>query len=544
MKLLKYFYIITLLFATVSCKKFLDTKPTDFLAPETYYTTEEQLNAALMGGFDPLGWETMYGNNLYSNLTMCTDESFWNRSGQTTGTQVNVFDYSNIDVSSLWAACYTGIERMNMLIANIAKPTMDETKRQNILGQALFLRGYYYFLLASNFGGVPLKLEPQPSVTNPNNINVPRSSVNEVYTQVLKDMTDAESKLNTITANGNPGSISKTACQGILARVCLTMAGSPLKDATKFADALTWAKKVQTSGEHALLSTFDAALTTSAYSQIFINEMADKYDIKESIWEVEFYGNRISDSYVESGRLGNTIGLAFSPSTDSPDSIGYSYGFANTTRRHYLRYGNGDLRRDWAIAPFRYNNAAPFARVNWTVSQIYNRNVGKWRRSFEKLTPKNKNYTPTNFPILRYADVLLMIAEAENEVNGPTGTAYDALNQVRRRAYGLSLTATSAVADAPAGMDKDAFRTFIQEERSRELCFEGLRKGDLIRWGIYVSRMNEIGSEIANDATNPSFKWGGLGGQSVTDRNTLLPIPSTEMSVNKAITSADQNPGW
>ncbi|HRN46418.1 MAG TPA: RagB/SusD family nutrient uptake outer membrane protein [Niabella sp.] len=544
MKYIKYFFILILVISVSSCKKFLDTKPPDFLAPETYYSTEDQLNNALMGVYDPLGWETMYGNNLFANLTICTDESFWNRAAQTTGTQVNVFDYSNIDVANLWAACYTGIERANMLIANVKKPQMDEAKRENILGQAMFLRGYYYFLLVTNFGGVPLKTVPQPSVSNPVYINVPRSSIKDVYTQILSDMTEAEGKLNTITANGNPGYISKTACQGILARVNLNMAGFPLNETARYAEALSWVKKVEASGEHALNTTFNSSLTNSAYSQIFINQMRDEYNIKESIWEVEFYGNRISDAFVEAGRLGNTIGLAFSPSVDSPDSLGYSYGFANTTRRHYLRYDNADQRRDWAIAPFRYNNTAPFARVNWTASTIYNRNVGKWRRSYEKLTPKNKNYTPTNFPLLRYSDVLLMIAEAENEVNGPTTTAYNALNQVRRRAYGVSLAAASPTADAPAAMGKDNFRTFIQEERSRELCYEGLRKYDLIRWGIYVARMNEIGNEIATDATNTAFKWGGLGGQSVSERHVLLPIPSTEMSVNKAITAKDQNPGW
>ncbi len=544
MKYIKYFFILIMVISISSCKKFLDTKPTDFLAPETYYSTEDQLNNALMGVYDPLGWETMYGNNLFANLTICTDESFWNRAAQTTGTQVNVFDYSNIDVASLWAACYTGIERANMLIANVKKPQMDETKRENILGQAMFLRGYYYFLLVTNFGGVPLKTEPQPSVSNPVYINVPRSSIKDIYTQILSDMTEAEGKLNTITANGNPGYISKTACQGILARVNLTMAGYPLNETARFAEALSWAKKVEASGEQVLNTAYNSSLTNSAYSQIFINQMRDEYNIKESMWEVEFYGNRISDAFVESGRLGNTIGLAFSPSVDSPDSLGYSYGFANTTRRHYLRYDNADQRRDWAIAPFRYNNTAPYARVNWTASTIYNRNVGKWRRSFEKLTPKNKNYTPTNFPLLRYADVLLMIAEAENEVNGPTTTAYNALNQVRRRAYGVSLATASPTADAPAAMSKDNFRTFIQEERSRELCYEGLRKYDLIRWGIYVARMNEIGNEMANDPTNTTFKWGGLGGQSVSEKHVLLPIPSTEMSVNKAITAKDQNPGW
>jgi len=260
MKYFKYLFFIMVLASASSCKKFLDTKPSDFLAPETFYATDAQLISALAAVYDPLGWETMYGNNLFSNLTIATDESFWNRSAQTTGTQVYSFDYAHADVSGLWAACYTGIERANILIANINKPEMDETKRQDILGQALFLRGYYYFLLASNFGGAPLKLVPQPSVSDAQYINVPRSSVNDVYTQVLKDLTDAEGKLNSIVSNNNAEAISKTAVQGILARVCLTMAGSPVNDASKYAEALSWAKKVQSSGMHSLNTTYDASL--------------------------------------------------------------------------------------------------------------------------------------------------------------------------------------------------------------------------------------------------------------------------------------------
>lgn len=542
MKYIKFFLVIAAFSSLGSCSKnFLETRPTDFLSPETYYQTEAQLNSALMGVYDPLGLETMYGNNLFSNLVIATDEGFWNRNAQTTGTMVYNFDFTNADVAGLWAACYQGIERANMLIANINKPEMDESRRQNILGQALFLRGYYYFLLVNNYGGVPLKLEPQVS---PNDVNKPRVAAAEIYAQVLKDMTEAESKLNTITTNSNPGAISKTGAQGILARVCLKMAGYPLNDNSKYAEALSWAKKVEASGEHALKTTFTSPFANSAYAQIFIDHAREKaYDIKENLWEIEFYGNRISDSYQEAGRLGNTLGLAFG-GPDNIDSLGYSYGFVNTTRRHYLRYGNGDLRRDWAIAPFRQNNASPYARVAWTASTIYNRNVAKWRRNTEQLVPKNKNYTPINFPVLRYADVLLMIAEAENEVSGPTLVAYNALNQVRRRAYGLSLTTTSVVADAPDGMSKDAFRTFIQEERARELCYEGVRKDDLIRWGIFVQRMNEIGIEMETDATNTAFKWGSLAGKNVTERHLLLPIPSSEMSVNKAITPADQNTGW
>lgn len=534
-----YFFYLTALAALggiSSCKKFLDTKPTDFIAPETYYSTEAELNTALIGVYDVLGQQSMYGNGLFNQLAACSDESFYNRSAQTTGVMVNVYDYSNADVSDFWTSAYQGIERANMLIANIDKPKMDETKRKNILAQAKFLRGYYYYLLVISFGDVPLKLTPQASVQD---VNVPRTPAKEVYNQILADMKEAEANLNTVTANGVPSYISKTGCQGILARVCLSMAGYPVNDNAKYAEALIWAQKVESSGEHILRTTYDAAITNSSYSQVFINMTQDKYDIKESIWEVEFWGNR-TDAYLESGRVGNVNGIQF---TGDADSIGYSYGFHNTTLRHFNRYGNGDKRRDWAIAPYRYTNVTTTpTRANWNASQIYNRNMGKWRRSYEILTPKHKNYTPENFPLLRYSDVLLMIAEAENEVNGPTGTAYNALNQVRRRGYELPINSVNATADAPAGMSKDAFRTYIQEERARELCFEALRKNDLIRWGIYVQRMNDVGNEMDNATANPNFRFGAMGGKNVTQRDLLFPIPAAEMNINKAI--KENNPGW
>jgi hypothetical protein len=111
-------------------------------------------------------------------------------------------------------------------------------------------------------------------------------------------------------------------------------------------------------------------------------------------------------------------------------------------------------------------------------TNIYSRNCAKWRREYELASPKNKNYTPTNFPILRYADVLLMHAEAENEVNGATAEALASLNLVRKRA---GLTDTTIA-------DQDGLRMEIRNERARELCFEGVRRHDLIRWGIYARR--------------------------------------------------------
>src|SRR5690606_7211382 len=109
-------------------------------------------------------------------------------------------------------------------------------------------------------------------------------------------------------------------------------------------------------------------------------------------------------------------------------------------------------------------------------SQLYNRDCGKWRVYEEQLSPKNRNVGPTNFPVLRYADALLMFAEAENEISGPTDSAYWALNQVRIRAKAYMYNGQNAPT-------KEVLRSVLREERARELCYEALRKFDLIRWG-------------------------------------------------------------
>lgn len=525
-----------LLLSFTACKKFLDTKPSDNAAPEFYYSTEGELNTALIGVYDPLSSDLLYGNNIFTFLDACSDEGFYARSAITTGAQVYNYDFGNAEIRDHWRTLYQGIERANLLIANINKPAMDSTKRKVILAQAKFLRGFYYFELVKNYGDVPLKTTPTASVTE---VNIVRTAAKDVYAQVIKDMTEAEADLPTSTSLGIPSRVSKTTAAGMLARVCLFAAGYPVLDATKYADALAWAKKVKASGEHALRETFDASLTNSAFSQIFINHAQDKYDVKESMWEAEFSGNRV-EAYLESGRVGNNNGIQFTPGTLAvDDTIGYCYGFIGVTKRLYDLYGAGDLRRDWAIAPYNYNNNTQ-ARNYFSSTQIYNRNPGKWRRSFELLKPKNKNWTPINFPLLRYADVLLMLAEAENQVNGPTAIAYDAINQVRRRGYGISTVTASVVADLPAGLSKAQFQQAIQDERARELCFEALRRTDLIRWGIFVTTMNSVGNEIATTAP-ANFSYAGLGGRNVSARHVFFPIPAAEVSVNKLAT---QNPGW
>ncbi|MDP4292365.1 MAG: RagB/SusD family nutrient uptake outer membrane protein, partial [Bacteroidota bacterium] len=296
MRSLFFLIIAVLSLGMLSCSKFLDTVPTDSLTQTAYYNTESNLNSALAGVYQPLCSAGLYGDNMFDQLGASTDEGFYARSTQTSGIMVYNFDYGNSDLNNFWSQLYQGIERANLLIKNINVAKMDSTKRQVILGETLFLRGYYYYLLASNFGDVPLKTQPTSSVTN---VNIPRTPVKDVYKQVLADMQAAEGKVNTATAIGYGGHVSKTTVEGILARVCLTMAGYPLYDDSKYADALAWATKVQASGEHSL---------NSSYSQVFINLHQDLYDVKESMWEVENEGTG-AEGFGNSNRLGNTNGI-------------------------------------------------------------------------------------------------------------------------------------------------------------------------------------------------------------------------------------------
>lgn len=656
-----------LLTSLAGCKKFLTTKPQSFLSPDQYYTGSNLTNA-LAGVYNPLFQSTLYGNSYFSSLQACTDESFYGGAGRTltTGPEVYNYDYGNSIINGIWTTLYTGIERANELIAHI--DINDSSKAvQAAYGESLFLRGYYYYMLVTYFGGVPLKTTPTSGISN---LNEARASVADVYKQIVSDMTAAESKVYNATDLNYSSRVSKTTVEGILARVCLSMAGYPLQDKSQYANALSWAQKVVSSGIHSL---------NPSYKQVFINEAADIYDIKENMWEVDFSGNN-STAQTTGGRNGNANGIPFtsaatySNTSGSTDYIyadtGYCYGFIWATKKLYDLYDISDARRDWNIGSFSYGVNTAFGssvvyRTPVTGAFAYNRPEAKWRRSYEKVYPKNKNYTPINFPLLRYSDVLLMLAEAELKVNGSTSVALGAINAVRERGYGWTATSapaksltlltpgsgykatfslgddnlgsglaynatvsggaitalslvnggsgftngqvvtlgatwypeyyyaansqvvyngnlytvtaagissstpptqtsgassagTTGVVFTYAGVAATASVTTItqadidlttltmqdiMDERSRELCFEALRVPDLLRWGNFISVMKAVGNDISSYTTfsTNTQTQAGLGYKNISDRNVLLPIPSSEMSVNTLMT---QNTGW
>ncbi|MDR6783940.1 hypothetical protein ABIE26_002671 [Pedobacter africanus] len=610
---IKYYIVLFLLLSLGSCKKYLETEPADFIDPKDYYETEEHLRFARAGVYHILGTSGLWGSNANYLFAWQGDEGYYNRPTPPTGPMF--YNYSTGDAynNNLWSTLYNGINRANVVLANLDKnPGISQAVRDVIRGEMYFLRGYFYSVLATNYGGVPLKLTATSSIVE---VDIARSTLKETYDQVVKDMEAAEPLVPGITSLGYGGAISKSAVRGMLARVNLYMAGEPLKDKTRYTEVIKWSKKVIDDAEaaHAL---------NPSYSQIFINLVADKYDIKESIWEAEFWGNGTDASLNETTNMGYING----PSSVASSANGTAVAYFNITSKFYNAFEPGDNRKWWSTVHFGYPAVATSPK---TMSALpANEGVkaqmkpGKWRREFEVVAPKT-TVTPTNVPLLRFADILLMYAEADNEVNGtPSATAIEYVNRVRKRSWstgvksvtvtnggagyttaptvtfsagvggatatgtavisggrvtainlsrdltavlfnvegkytsvptvtitgggGTGATATAAInllTDAeltPAQTaSKAAFLEVIQNERFRELNYEGLRKADLLRWGIFFPVMQDIADRLAIEVpTTPFFSQIF---RNVERKHQFMPIPSSETSTNQLMV---QNPFW
>ena len=628
------FICLTFLVTTYSCQTDVSLIPDGF-RPVTF-TTEAQLDAQMASLYSVMATDRTYGQGLWGYLVSATDEGFRSGVTATTTNQPALYNGSSSDApfSNLWRDLYQGVERANIILYVINQPQMSsEIKRKAYKGEALFLRAYCYYLLVTNFGDVPLK--PQISDNMGTDFNLARTPSKDVYNYILNDMMAADSLVRNIADVQTPTIVTKTAVEGMIARVCLSMAGYPVHDTSKYQDALTWAQKVINSGIHTLntvpvpaldVTKFPGATQTPAYSRVFVNNMQNNINdknITEDLWEAAFLSkSNTSGIYSATGypvlqQLGATMGVTC-PDASATSVIGYSGGTYKIFPKLYKLYGAGDTRRDWAISPYVYKTSGSAARTyfltvtltggggsgaaataitsstgvitqvnvdasgmgytsaptvaitgsagsgavvtasisgggvtSFTVSKggsgyptVYDRPVGKWRREFELNLPavRQQTYTSCNFPILRYADVLLMAAEADLMVNNgaPSATAIEYYNTVRRRAYGATtLTTPTAGADVATFSLQD-----IKDERSRELCFEGLRRQDLIRWGDYQTAMTNV---ISDNTLNCPSTYLTAANMSATNflsnpsRFLLFPIPYTELLYDNALV---QNTGW
>lgn len=587
--------LTTTIFSLLACLlvascDFLEKEPFK-LTPETYFNSAAEASSFLTSVYAPLASQNFYGNR-YIHLAAGDDLGHYGggRNPEASGViSCNNATASSPYFSQLWITLYSGIDRANTFIERMALLSDDVISakvREQYISEARFLRAFYYFTLVEGWGDVPFKTSSTQSV---NGLSIPRTDKETIYDFIVSEMSDcADGLLSAAELNYQPGRISKSAAWGILARVYLFRAGEHYRCKTApdnaaiqeyFKQAGIYAKKVMSEG-HGLAEN---------YWDVFIDLCSNKYNTtaNESIWEIEFCGTYTAETRAE-GRIGNLIGIN-APRIDDQSITGekdpgYGYAFYRSTPKLYELYlSNGDINRmNWNIAPFEYvqqttgkgvtgrnfypgkmaevkgqywdkaysygdavlnasgtyTNVGDYERAA-TATANYSLPAAKYRREYESQdVKKNANYTSINFPALRYSDVLLMVAEAENETNSsPTSLAYECLNDVRERA-GIEPYEEGT-------LDQEQFRQAVKDERGMELCFEYTRRFDLIRWGEYVKNLNELASRAQQGA---NANWSGGNTYSVwtffqiTDTYNFYPIPDTEMSVNTAIT--ENNPGW
>lgn len=593
----KTFSVMALCGAVVllgGCKKFLTTDVSGVQTTEAFFKTQAQLEAALNSTYSVLTSSALYGDNMLGRMGLDADQGFSTNAKDLEDVGGYRIQADDPKILAFWKALYLGINRANLVLENINRPTMDDVMRARIKGEALFLRAYYHFLLVSNFGDMPLVLN---SAINTTELFPARTPAKLVYQQILTDMQTAANLVADIEQLNYAGRVSKSAVWGILARVCLQMAGNPINDVTKYEEAKNWAKKViDASAGHSL---------NPSYQQIFINYAQDKYDIKESIWEVEFW----SDGGTTNGTNAGLVGINNGIRQTADVNMGYASGYVHPTQGLYNLFEENDTRRDWSIANFYYDGY-PAEKINWPSTNIYQRNEGKFRREYETVTPKLSGRSPQNFPLLRYADVLLMYAEAVNETNNnPTPEVVDYINQIRKRAIiltttgklkaiavtsagkgyttaplvviaggggtgaravanvsggqitsitvtdggngytsapsisffgsgtGASATATIYTSDelnltASQTANKATFFTVIKNERNKELAFELLRKADLVRWGEFLPKMQQALNELPATSTVAEIEAARKYFIAVDAQDAQWPIPLQEIRLN------------
>jgi len=338
-----------------------------------------------------------------------------------------------------------------------------------------------YFNLVRAFGDVPLITTPTSDVVN---VKRPRDGVDKIYGQIIQDLKEAEGVLPLkYTVAGEIGRATLGAAKSILAKVYLT-----LKDYT---NAAAKAKEVIDSKAFSLVTN---------YKDVFLPE---KKNGPEHIFSTQY--SCVLNTY------GSPMAEAFAIVFTYP--IQQAGGFHYVTPFHVNTYTPGDVRKEVNVVT-EGRNPQTGAIVKPGADQ------GPGSGKYWDPQACGRQQARNNFMVVRYADVLLMYAEALNELSGPTAEAYAAINQIRARARG-GVAVTTGPQDL-SGLTKEQFRDAVLQERSWELCFEGHRRWDLIRTGKYIEVLQKAGVPVEQ-------------------KNLLYPIPQNEIDVNPAL---QQNPGY
>lgn len=491
MKYYKIFFVVFCLLSVAGCKKYLDKVPLDTINPDNFFRTKEDAVNAVNAAYQPLQRPKLY------NLRMWASDIFAGNSvvgagGGTDGIETVqeanfTTDPSNAGVLDLYRGPYPGILYCNLVIQHVPGMDIDTVLKNRIVGEAKFLRAHYYFILVQYFGDVPLITLPQ---TPADDLYPARTARSKVYDQIIADLQDAIGLLPSRTdySGADVGRASKGAAVGMLAKVYLTLG--------RYADVIPLCQQVTSLGY---------TLNTN-YADNF--DPAHK-NSSESLFEVQYSGGTTYNFFDDLNQASWTSPFMGPRNTTF---VGGAYGWNQPTQEFVDSYEPGDVRKDLTIL---YEGCPDF---NGNVYSGTFSTTGYNVRKFLVPTSVSPQYNTSaeDFPVLRYADVLLMEAEALNET-GKTEDARGPLNQVRERA---------SLPDVQSGLSQAAFRDTVLHERRMELAFEGQRWFDLIRVGN-----GQYGLDFLHS----------IGKTNATTKNLLMPIPQVERDANPHLT---QNAGY
>jgi hypothetical protein len=495
----KIIFLITLGLAQFSCQEdFLNTTDPTRIGRDLFYQNQTQFEQALNGVYGQLQTIT---NSAYIQQEFSTDNTTLDFNPLDRGGAAGweAFEFSTVnqgngEINTLWNNHYATMYNINFALEKLVTANFDAAAKGAIEGQLKFMRAYHYFNLTRYFGDVVLATK---TLSNPNEaFDLIRSPQADVYKQIITDLSDAIKVLPLTYPATQRGRITKGAAQTLLGKVYLTTKNYPA--------AVTALREV---------TTYGYALNAN-YKDNF--DPAKKNGV-ESIFEVQYQGGN------DLGEQSN-FAYVFAPRL----SQGSVTGFANTTPQGrniptndlISSYETGDLRKDISLKT-SYTIGSTTTNIPYVVKFTYPHTI--------------TGRTDNNWPVLRYSDALLMLAEAINETSGPSSEALGFLNQVRKRA---------GLADA-AGLSKEALQTAIQKERRVELAFENHRQFDLQRTLTplqLAAFMNEYG---AKEKANPTVPRGGIAFNQLdyvfNDFEYYLPIPAPQILINAKLT---QNPGY
>lgn len=522
--IVKLFMAVTLSASLSSCSDFLDQPVLGQETLDTYYQTEEECLKQITGCYQSVFWNDWWQvASFYVGVDMSTDDLWMGNTTQSQSDWIRMSHYGNPKqdgkIKDFWQYRYKGILRCNIAINRIAtSPITNETLRSRMIAEAKFIRAYQYFELVKNFGGVPVVTD----MLLPEDVRgKTRNSVSEVYALIEQDLIDAAASLPTRSgyAETEMGRATKGAALAYLGKAYLYQ--------EKYADAKRVLEEVINSKEYSLLPDFKDVWSVDTNNSV------------ESLFEVQYNDDT---KYDLGGRLSVVVG--------SRDDSGWSWGLptsnlekafldaGDTERLKWTIIKNGDdvagddneKAKAYVISPDKHKSA----RVN---------------RKFyipvdKRPSPYDANHVPLNHRLLRYADVLLMHAEAAYETSDEVG-ARKSLNEVRNRVH---LTESEATGKA--------LRDAIRLERRLELALEHNRLYDLRRWNddngkkALCNVMGESGSFVRYNLVESTDEYEKTNqkensNKGITfreDRDLLFPIPNTEVLLSEGV--IEQNPNF